>query len=1228
LERVRDLMDAFQALGVASDEETFPARAPIEDLELPDLGPRFRLGRFLGAGSFGVVYEAFDHAREAPLAVKVLKRVQPDAVYRFKKEFRALADVSHRNLVQLYEMLSHAGRWFFTMERVHGRPFLGTAVGATPAEADDGIEARLVQLVRGVAALHRKGLLHRDIKPSNVLLTQDGRVVLLDFGLVHALADSSHDCAEIAGTPAYIAPEQAAGHPVPASDWYSVGVMLYEWLTGARPFTGPVDEVMRRKQTEDARPPTLLSGRPTGLTELCLALVARDPSHRPSGDEILQRLSATEATVTPFDERPVPFAGREAQLSALRGAYEQAREGAARIVHVYGESGMGKTALVQRFLKEIVTTRERPVVLFGRCHELESVPFKALDGIIDDLSHHLTSLDDAQARALLPPRARALARLFPVLSRVRAIVEASRDHESLPTESIELRRSAVIVLRQILERLCRRHPLVLVIDDVHWGDSDSAQVLSELFLPPTPAFLLIAAYRSDPAAARAALAFLPKDEGTLRRVELGPLSHQEALSLSLSLLPEDHDANRLAADIVAEGTGSPLFIDTLVRYSRGATAGGRVAGAPAASLDAVIGDHVATLPSDARQLLEVLAIAGGPVAPTIAQRATGRPVLNALALLRQHRLIRTRAGAGRDEIEAYHDRIREALATRLPTERARQLHERLALTLQDAGDADPELLCVHFRGAGRMDAAAHYSALAARRAASALAFDHAARLFQTALDLLPACVERRRELLPLLGETLANAGRGAESAAAYRDAATLVAPPARVDLLRRAAQQLLTSGRIEEGRTVLGQVVQMVGLKLPATPFGSLWPLLKARARLWFRGLSHQERPESAISQAVLDKIDTAWCAAQGLAIIHAGRMFQTTHLLLALRAGEPYRVARAIAHEALRMAVAGTRAGSGVERTLDTARRIAERCGNPHATAFTRLVAGSAAYLAGRWGESARCLDDAEELLRVACRGVAWELDSAHIIGMLCRVQMGDLLELARRLPSLQEEARARGDLYAEVMLSVSSAPWLLLAEDRAAEAVQMVNAALARWTHGRFDIVRNGALYASGEMALYRGDAAAAWAASADAARRLSLSPLMRVQVLRIRFLYLRARSAIAAAAAHDGKQRRTFLARAESDAARLAGERSPWGNALASLVFGLVRSSQGRPGEAAMAFRIARIGLLTADMGLHAAAAGIRLNQLTDDASALDLGADFMREQRIVCAARVVDMLAPLA
>jgi eukaryotic-like serine/threonine-protein kinase len=259
-------------------------------LPAPVAPRRFQLVRCLGHGGMGIVYEAIHRECGCRVALKRLREVHPDSILRFKREFQCLAAGQHPNWVHAFELIEEDGHWFIAMELVEGVDFL-TWVLAGGGQLFDERRLRdgLRQLVVAVAALHEAGKVHRDIKPSNMLVTRSNRLVLLDFGLVADLHgdDSSHR--ESVGTPAYVAPEQmAAEAPHPAADWYSVGALLYQLLTGALPFGGTTSHILWMKAGEDPIPPReRVVGVPDDLEQLCMSLLARDPAARPGGRELL-----------------------------------------------------------------------------------------------------------------------------------------------------------------------------------------------------------------------------------------------------------------------------------------------------------------------------------------------------------------------------------------------------------------------------------------------------------------------------------------------------------------------------------------------------------------------------------------------------------------------------------------------------------------------------------------------------------------------------------------------------------------------------------------------------------------------------------------------------------------------------------------------------------------------------------------------------------------------------
>jgi serine/threonine protein kinase len=1206
--------------------------------------------RQVGEGSFGLVYEAYDRRRKIRVAVKVPRSLDGAALYSFKREFRALADVHHTNLVTLYDLVADAEDWFFSMEFIDGVNLLehvrpGQADGAVLPPASFGaLRVAFAQVASGVQALHAAMILHRDLKPSNVLVAPDGRVVLVDFGFVKELrpADASASMG-ITGSPLYMAPEQLAGEqPSPAGDWYSVGVMLYEALTGRPPFRGSALEVFDAKRRGEPPPPhAMVPEVPRDLSVLCQHMLRRDPAERVAGAEILRRLAASPpAYARPAlmsTERRPALVGRVPHLHVLADAFAQSLRGHSVTVHVQGRSGMGKTALVQSFVQDLRVREPSAVVLLGRCYERESVPYKALDSLVDDLSRHLSRLSSVEAARVLPRDVQALARSFPVLGGVPAVATTRHRTVDVPSAQ-ELRRRATTALRELLARIADERPLVLVIDDLQWGDVDSGAVLSELLRPPDPPpLLLVLCYRSEDAdkSPLPRLLHAPADAWAGNeqvQLEVSELSPDEARALAASLLAEYGAATAGRADaIAADSGGSPYFLTELARHA----AGPRPLTVGEPTFDAMIQSRVTAFPVDVRQLLEIVAVAGGPLLLRVAQAAAGLhgEEAPAVRLLRSERLVRTRQTEQGDEVETYHDRIREAVVHELPAASTEDHHRRLAEAWENAGGGDPETLATHWECAGVKERAARYALQAADQSAEALAFERAARLYRRSLLLSPpADPWEERTLRVRLGDALANAGRGAAAAEAYLAAVDAGTPDGEgLELRRRAAQQLLITGHHDEGLEVLRQVLHAVGMRLARTPGRALVLFVLRRAQLALRGLGYRPARADALSQQQVRRIDTCWAAVTGLSMVDTIRSahLQVRHLLLALETGEPYRLARALALSAGHSVTRGRRTWQRTERLMRLAETLAEEIAHPHARGLCLTIRGAVASFQGRFREALDLARAGEDLLSSKCTGVTWEVDTATIFELHSLYWMGDWSELTRRLPPLLLATEDRGDLYLGTYLGTRSLYMALLAADDHEEAERRQGQSLAAWSRQGFQVQHYFDWLARCEIDLYAGRGAAAWRRVRDGWRRFRSSHLDANQAIYVESRFLRARAALAAAAESGTPSTSALVRRAERDAAGIEREGVAWGAALARLVRAGVAAAQGQLAGAGHLAGIAAAEFDALDMAHFAAAARRRRGQVLGgrDGAALAAAADErLRERGARSPERMTALLAP--
>lgn len=1182
---------------------------------------RFQIRRRIGSGSFGIVYEAFDPVRNEVVAVKALRRATPEALYRFKREFRSLTDIAHRNLVRLYELIAEGDQWLVSMELIRGTNFIEhvrkempvpdpsslDTQAVHPMRGDVGrLRTALAQLVSGVNALHNAGKLHRDIKPSNVLIADDRRVVLLDFGLVMDTdTRASEESTSTSGTPAYMSPEQGGGEPLGTpSDWYSVGIMLYETLTGQVPFRGTYLDVINNKRAADVPPPsTIASGIPEDMDALCRDLLRRDPKARPTGEEILQRLGRVTPAVTPRKLAPsMPFIGRDRHLRELRDAFDASVRGTQTTVCVEGLSGAGKTSLIRAFLEKLRDEVPELLVLTGRCYQRESVPYKGVDSLVDALHRYLWRVDPHELEVLVPRDIAAAEQLFPILTEVGDVVRSRRrGGTAVVPEQHELRRRAFAAMRELFQRLADRTALIIVIDDLQWGDVDSAELIADILRPPdAPALLFIAAYRSDEAAGSPFVRAI-RQEFPTHDLEVGQLTLDESRQLAADLLGDSvTDAREVANMIADESGGNPFFIDELVRSFTLAGDTIREAaarqGAPdsegrEATIREVLQARLRRLDSDAARMLQYVAINARPILiPALRSVFRTEDFDETLARLAAQRLIRTRDTAEGEAVEIYHDRIAGAVVSSLDEDELRDMHAVLAMVLEGFAGADAELIADHFLAAGKHDRAAKYVLLAADNAAAAVAFDRAARLYRRALALSFGDTNtiRRR-----LGEVLSNGGRGSDAAAMFME----VTPNDLADelqLRRNAAQQLLFSGQIDEGLAVVRTILSSIDEPFPETRRQTMVAFLKARLQLKLRGIRFRERAPSEIPAEVLLRVDTCRAVALGLSSVDTirGAVFQTRYLLLALEAGDPERVAQALTMECGYSAVPGTRTQRRTKKLTAKMHQLARRIDTPYARAFADEAEGVAAALQGRWRDGAECLERAERSFE-HCTGVTWELNTARLFGLRCRQFLGGMKVMAERFPLLLRDAEDRGDRYFATNVVLFS-HYVYLAEDEPAKASEQIENAIRGWSDAGFHVQHMWHLRAGVEIALYEGRGTEAWTKLSQSWRAARSSLMTRVQFTRMVLEDVRGRAALAAAAeATSERDRDRLLDIAGRAAKRLESENAPWGTALALMLRAGQSLARGNRDEGLRHLRTAEALLQQVEMHLHAAATRRRLS-----------------------------------
>jgi len=520
------------------------------------VGP-YRILAVLGRGGMGVVYRAEDERLGREVALKVLPAEvadDPGRLSRFEREARAAGSLNHPNILTVHEVDTHQGQPFMVTELLEGsslRQVIASGTLTVRKALDYG-----QQIAAGLAVAHDRGIVHRDLKPDNLFLNRDGRVTILDFGLAKLIRpDTVEDTDEAAtltktgtgvtlGTPGYMAPEQVRALPTDhRSDIFALGVVLYEMVTGRRPFhCDTAADTAAATLREDPQP--LSEVRPDSspavqrVIDRCLEKRADDrfqsaqdlafalETLSDGGQDEAQAVRPADAepredasAPLPFEfeeidepERPV-FVAREAEVARLKALLDDAIAGKGTVAFVTGEAGSGKTALVGEFCHRMQRQHDDLVMAAGGCSAQTGegdafAPWRQvlalLTGDVEtrvasgamtaEQGRRLWELAPAMAEAVVESGRDLVDTLLPGAGLLkRAAAAASPDAPWLGSMRALIERKAALppdaALQQtaLLAQYCRvvqavagERPLLLVLEDLHWADSGSIALLSAL----------------------------------------------------------------------------------------------------------------------------------------------------------------------------------------------------------------------------------------------------------------------------------------------------------------------------------------------------------------------------------------------------------------------------------------------------------------------------------------------------------------------------------------------------------------------------------------------------------------------------------------------------------------------------------------------------------------------------------------------------------------------------
>lgn len=1224
------------------------------DAEVQSLVPsRFSVKEALGRGGMGTVFRAFDQADGAEVALKMLHGVGAEERLRLKAEFRAVSSIAHPNLVNLYELVVEEAVCFFTMELVRGVDFAEYTsklrAECNAAEFDARFRDVALQLALALNALHCGGKLHRDVKPSNVLVTDSGRVVLLDFGLTSALrGQDGHgdDDAVIAGTLLYMSPEASWGitNETPASDWYSYGVTLYQALLGQMPTRLDLLRFCDGSRPNDTHAFTCAPD----LLQLLRGLLQQQPSQRPATSHILAVLGEDlqrdegDASLLPPAEAP-PLIGRETELSFLERALDRARADTTQVVRLLGPSGIGKSALMEAFLR---SQREHAdiLILRSRCHPQETVVFNAIDGLVDDLCTQLGNDVATFGDSLEVEEKLALGRVFPALGE---LLDAPPQSKTPGAEGRSWRHAAFAGVRKLLLNLSKQFTLVLWLDDLQWADEDSGTLIREVLLSiERPRMLAVWSYREEDKDTSPCLVFL-RNEASIwshtLELKLQPLDDTSSRRLLQHLLNPQQLPQHRELVLPAFAGGSPFLLGEYGRYLA-ALPGLNADSAQRTSVDDLLRMRIKDLPTGSQRLLELLAVAGAPLEHHTALTASGLPKDTARGLVRnlERRSILRIKDVKSHRVEFYHDKLRESVLASLSAPTRMEHHRALGHALMRSAEPNPLAAIEHFEAGKDIQAVQRYIFGAANQANKLLAFERAARLYERAIEVKLSDVPEH-ELHRRLGSALGSAGHGKKAALAYTRAAELLSQEAGtnseqvVALKQKAAEQYIQSGHFRQGTQMIREVLSELGVEFPADRAEALKKANTLRLFALFRGVQpkNDARP---LDELTLRRFDALFAANTRLAMIdYALCSYATARCATdAVKLGEPSRMSRALGMEA---AFCSTLPQGFFQKRANKLHSIAwELASVSDSSDYDRAFATAArsiiSFYQGRYEQTWRDADEAQELYRKHSPARGWEHGPWQMWSLLGLSLNGEIRELIQRVIEASDEAALCEDRHIEQNISLGAPAIAWLALDRVHEALARANHALSGAPES-YTVQHYQHYVTTVDCDLYANQGLSAWQRTEATWAAHQRESFLLLSFVRDDLWRSRGRAALAAAlelqaigqtATASGHTVKSLHKVVKQAVKRMTSHGAPCSRGFAALLAAGSSHSQGDKSQAAQQLRSAIAAFDEGEMFLFRETARYFLGTTTDDQALVNQANNWFTEQWIVNPERLCSSLAP--
>ena len=565
----------------------------------------------LGRGGNCEVYKALDSSRQGTVALKIL--IDAQNVMRFKREFRSMSRLDHPNIAQVYDYGEYAERAYFTMEYIEGGDLKqrirkgkngsGSAERKVPITSDDFNEIKelFVKICEPLEYIHSRKIIHRDLKPANIMLTQDSQIKLMDFGLIKEadiLQESLTQTGAFVGTVNYMSPEQGMCRNLDhRTDIYSLGIILYEMLTGQLPFTGTgiMDMFMKHIQEKPEPPRNLNRAIPVELEQVTLQMLSKQPAERPNSvGEIVKILQGTVEPVLIDDDQTVTISfmpessvtlsmpkprsgflepgliGREGLLQDFIELIPTDLGSPCSGLLVSGETGIGKSKLLNEMG---MAARMRYLGYYrGSCLEIEQFPYGAILQPLEAIAERLKTKDKDDCEAILSGKGAILAKICPRFAEIESVRSLP---QPVPLDHAQEKLRAFDAIKTVLENYAKERPFILVIDDFHWADELSSEFLiylvrslSLIVDSSKRRILPVISFKKEEISSNDRMKKVIQMLGRIQSVmvfELTPLDHAQVQSLLSAMLGIANPNPDLVSLIFRESGGNPFYIEEILR---------------------------------------------------------------------------------------------------------------------------------------------------------------------------------------------------------------------------------------------------------------------------------------------------------------------------------------------------------------------------------------------------------------------------------------------------------------------------------------------------------------------------------------------------------------------------------------------------------------------------------------------------------------------------------------